>query len=182
MARIYMVRHGHAAAGFDNADPSLDGTGHAQAEEAARALSQRGPLSIVTSPLARARETARPLALLWHREPVVDERVAEIPTPQHLSLTERVPWLRGFMAGTWREADPSLEAWRRSVIGMLTPVSADTVVFSHFIAINVGVGHVAHDDRVVVFAPDNCSITIFETDGTSLRVIERGRQAATRVG
>lgn len=182
MARIYIVRHGHAAAGFDNADPSLDATGRDQAEAAARALSSLGPLPILTSPLARARETAAPLAWLWKVAPVVERRFAEIPTPDGLSLTARVPWLRAFMAGSWRGADPVLAEWRQSAIAALASISNDTVIFSHFIAINVGVGDALKDDRVVVFSPDNCSVTILEADGAALKLVERGKEAQTRIG
>ncbi|MBV9331210.1 MAG: histidine phosphatase family protein, partial [Alphaproteobacteria bacterium] len=99
MAKIYLVRHGHAASGFDTADPGLDELGRTQAEESARALAPKGPLRILTSPLKRARETALPLAREWKLEPIVETAAAEIPTPSGMSLSERVPWLRKFMAG-----------------------------------------------------------------------------------
>jgi broad specificity phosphatase PhoE len=115
------------------------------------------------------------------REPAVENAVAEIPTPPHFSVMDRTPWLRKFMSGTWREADAALASWRENVVATLTGVTEDTVIFSHFIAINVGVGHVTRDDRVVVFSPDNCSVTVFDTDGQSLKLIERGHEGATRV-
>ncbi|MBV9044707.1 MAG: histidine phosphatase family protein, partial [Alphaproteobacteria bacterium] len=66
MARIYMVRHGKAAAGFgEDMDPGLDATGKAQAEAVAQKLAPLGPLAILSSPLKRAQETAAPLAALW---------------------------------------------------------------------------------------------------------------------
>src|SRR5262249_13111503 len=104
-----------------------------------------------------------------------------IPTPPQFSVTERVPWLRNFMSGTWRGADTTLAGWREHVVATLSGMTEDTVIFSHFIAINVGVGHVVRDDRVVVFSPDNCSITIFDTDGQNLKLVERGHEAATKV-
>jgi len=181
MTRLYMVRHGKAEAGFDVADPGLDPAGLAQAENAAKKLAPLGPLRIWTSPLKRAQETAKPLARAWKCEPSICEAVAEIPTPEGLSPKTRVPWLREFMGGTWRGADAKLVAWRDDVIRTLTSIASDTVIFSHFIAINVGVGHVISDDRVVLFAPDNCSVTIFEVDGKTLKLIERGDEAVTRV-
>ena len=181
MPRIYMVRHGKAAAGFDVADPGLDELGRAQAEEAARKLLPLGPLPILSSPLARTRETALPLARAWKCEPAIEVAVAEIPTPPQYSVANRTEWLRKFMSGSWRDADTMLAGWRETVLATLNAIKQDTVIFSHFIAINVGVGHADNDERVVVFSPDNCSITIFETDGASLKVVERGHQALTRV-
>ena len=181
MARLYMVRHGRAAAGFDVADPGLDDLGRTQAQEAAKKLVVRGPARILTSPLLRARETAMPLARLWKREPIVEDAVAEIPSPSEFSVTERVPWLRKFMSGTWREADRMLAQWRENVVTTLAGITEDTVIFSHFIAINVGVGHVLADDRVVVFSPDNCSITVFESDKGTLKLVECGHEAVTKI-
>ena len=182
MARLYMVRHGHAAAGFDVADPGLDELGRSQAEQAANSLRDRGPLAILTSPLARAQETALPLARAWASRPVVENAVAEIPTPPQFTVADRTPWLRKFMSGTWHDADVTLAEWRERAVETLAKISKDTVIFSHFIAINVGVGHALGDDRVVVFSPDNCSITVFETDGARLRLVERGHEATTKIG
>ena len=47
----------------------------------AAALAPLGPLPIVVSPLRRTRETAAALERLWATTAVVDDRVAEIPSP-----------------------------------------------------------------------------------------------------
>jgi broad specificity phosphatase PhoE len=65
-------------------------------------------------------------------------------------------------------------ARRQGVIEALLALDADSVVFTHFIAINVVVGAATGDDRVACFWPDNGSITIVEADGSSLSLIERG--------
>jgi len=177
MARLYLVRHGRAAARFGEAhDPGLDDLGRSQAEAVAQELAPRGPLPILTSPLRRTRETAARLARLWRGEPVAEEAVAEIPSPTD-NLQERVAWLREFMAGSWRNATPSLARWRENVIGALLRVREDSVIFSHYIAINVAIGAATGDDRVVIFSPDNCSVTMFENEGGVLRLIEKGREA-----
>jgi len=177
MARLYLVRHGRAAAGFgESHDPKLDEIGLGQAEAVARELVSLGPLPILSSPLRRTRETAAPLAGLWHVEPKIEAAVAEIPSPTD-NLQERVTWLRQFMAGSWRNATMDLAAWREDVIAALLAIPEDTAVFTHYVAINVAIGAAAGDDRVVVFSPDNCSVTILETDGGVLRLIEKGREA-----
>jgi broad specificity phosphatase PhoE len=177
-ARLYLVRHGRAAAGFgESADPGLDAVGHEQAEAVAQELAARGPLPILTSPLRRAQETAAPLAKLWNRRPTIEEAVSEIPSPTD-NLQERVAWLREFMAGSWRNATPALAQWRESVIAALLNIREDTVIFSHYIAINVAMGAATGDDRVVIFSPDNASVTVFENDGGVLRLIDKGREAS----
>jgi broad specificity phosphatase PhoE len=177
MARLYMVRHGRASAGFgESMDPGLDLLGKSQAEDVAARLQSLGPLAIVSSPLARARETAAPLAKLWNTAPTIEPAVAEIPSPS-VNLQERVAWLRKFMAGSWQDASPALAAWRMNAVATLLSRRADTVVFSHYIAINVAVGAAERDDRVVVFSPDNCSVTIFNVEDGTLKVVERGFEA-----
>lgn len=182
MPRLYLVRHGRAEAGFgEAADPGLDDRGHKQAEVAAARLAPLGPLDLRTSPLKRARETAAPLASLWKKEPVVDEAVAEIPSPS-MGLAERIEWLRNFMRGSWRDANGGLEQWRAQVIASLTALETDTVIFSHFVAINVAAGHALGDERVAVFSPDNCSVTVLDSANGTLSLVEKGHEAgATKV-
>jgi broad specificity phosphatase PhoE len=182
MARLYLVRHGRAASAFgESHDPGLDELGRAQAEAVARELAPKGPLPILTSPLRRTRETAAPLAGLWKADPALEPAVAEIPSPTD-NLEERVAWLRAFMAGSWRNATPSLAQWREDCLAVLSSLPADTVIFSHFVAINVAAGAATGDDRVVVFSPDNCSVTVLVSEGGSLHLIEKGHEAPlTRV-
>lgn len=179
MTKLYMVRHGRAEAGFgEAADPGLDGLGLSQAEAVAEKLKPLGPLPIYASPLARTQQTAAPLAKLWNRTPVIENAVAEIPSPKGMTLEQRVIWLRELMAGSWRGVSPELAMWREHCIATVAAIPNDTVIFSHYVAINVIAGAALGDDRVVMFSPDNCSVTVFETDGTSLRMIEKGSEAA----
>jgi broad specificity phosphatase PhoE len=178
MARIHMVRHGRAEAGFgESMDPGLDAFGHSQAGAVAEKLKGLGPLPILSSPLSRARETAAPLAKLWSIEPLIEPAVAEIPSPKGMTLEERVTWLRKLMGGSWRDAPHDLAMWREECIATVAAISHDTVIFSHYVAINVIAGAATMDDRVVVFSPDNCSVAVFETDGENLTLIEKGQEA-----
>ncbi len=192
MPTIYMIRHGEAAAGWDaDTDPGLSERGRSQAEAVAAEIERRvgAKLPILSSPLRRCRETAMPLSKSWACEPVIETRVAEIPSPIE-NLDARGPWLRRLMSGTWTEAltpentgngKVDLAAWRRSVVDALTDLPGDTVIFSHFIAINVAAGAATGDERLVTFRPDNCSVTVFETSGNALKLVEQGREADTKV-
>jgi len=181
MSKIYMVRHGKAAAGFDgHPDPGLDDLGRIQAEATARVLAPLGPLPVLSSPLARARETAKPLAALWQADVIIEPRVAEIPSPTD-DLTERAAWLRQAMAGRWSDLGADLMSWRRALVDCLLALQQDSVVFCHFIAINVAVGAAQDDDRLVIFWPDNGSVTQLSNEGGTLGVLELGRTAQTQV-
>lgn len=181
MATIYLVRHGKAAAGFDgHPDPGLDETGRRQAETTAEDLATLPTMQIFSSPLARARETAEPLAQRWQREVIIEPRVAEIPSPT-TDLTARAAWLRQAMAGNWSDLDADLTQWRQAVIDFVLALSEDSVVFSHYIAINVIVGAAQGEDQMVVFTPDNASVTTINNNAGMLRVLELGRTAITTV-
>ena len=181
MVRIYLVRHARPAGTFTEArDPGLDATGLAQAEALAARLGPLGPLPIVTSPLRRTRETAMPLEVHWRRAARVEPAVAEIPSCEE-DLARRGEWLRSVMAARWAELPPDLRAWRAAVVDTLVAIRETSVVMSHYVAINVALGHATGDDRVLCFAPDHCSVTLIDVANGALSLVERGAEAATRV-
>jgi broad specificity phosphatase PhoE len=180
-ARLVLVRHGQAAAGWDaDLDPGLSDLGREQAAASAAALEALGPVSLLTSPLRRARQTAEPLEKLWRATAVVEPGIGEIPSPTD-DLAARASWLGPIMRGTWADAGPEVKAWRQRVLDTLTSQSTDAVAFSHFIAINVAVGEAIGDPRVVCFLPDNGSRTAIDVADGRLRLVERGAEAETVV-
>ncbi len=181
MAKIHLVRHGQAAAGFGaHKDPGLDEIGWQQAESVATMLDPLGPLPLFSSPLARAQETAEPLAKRWQAKVTIEPRVAEIPSPSQ-DLTERAQWLQQAMQGTWSELAPEFQAWRDALVECLLDIKEDCVIFSHYVAINAAVGAATGDDRMRVFAPDNCSVTTLDNSDGTLKVDTLGRTADTKV-
>jgi len=169
--RLILVRHGDAAAGWtDDLDPGLSELGHGQARHAAESIAPLGPLPVVSSPLRRCRETAVPFAEQWHEVPRIEPRVGEIESPG-LDLATRGPWLGELMAGMWADVPVDLQRWRSSVIDALLAIETDTLVVSHFVAINVAIGAATVDDRVVCRRVGNCSTTMIESDGKSLALV-----------
>lgn len=178
---ITLVRHGKAAAGWEDADPPLDGTGRAQAEAMAAALGgDARPL--FSSPLRRTRETASALERLWGVSAVVEPRVGEVEAPME-GLDERVAWIGPFLRGNYADAGPAYEAWRDSVLDVLRAMPDRAVVVSHFVAINAAIGKAWGEDRVTCHPVDNCSITTLEVDvaADNWRVVTLGEAAATHV-
>jgi broad specificity phosphatase PhoE len=181
VARLHLVRHGRAAAGWDSdPDPGLDDVGRAQAAAAAERLAPLGPLPILCSPLRRTRETAVPLEAAWDTAAVIDARVGEIPSPTE-DLLERGAWLQQALAGTWADLGAPYLAWRDALRARLAEVGEETVVVTHFVAINVVLGAALGDDRLVVRAVANASTTVVDVDGAAIRVLEAGDEAATQV-
>lgn len=188
MSRLYLIRHGKPAAVWGEADedPGLDAAGQAQAEAARDYLlslpeGQR-PSRVVSSPLRRCRETAEPTARALGVEIEIDPFVGEIPTPKALTAEQRPAWLRAVFQGRWTdvEGDLDYDAWRGEVVKALHS-RGDTAVFSHYVAINAVISHLDGDERVLVFRPDHASISTLETDGETLTLVERGREASTGV-
>ena len=182
MSRLILVRHGEAAAGWgEDRDPGLSEEGRRQAEAMAAAVAPVGPLPIIVSPLRRTRETAAALERMWATTATVDSGVGEITSPID-DLSERTTWLREFMAGTWDAAGADHTSWRLEVLDALGSIDEDTVVVTHFIAINAAVGAATGDRRVVSFMPGNCSRTVLDVDASGrLSLVELGGEALTVV-
>lgn len=182
MTRLYLVRHGRAAAGWStDPDPGLDELGVQQSNDVALRLAPIGPAPILTSPFRRCRQTAAHLAGMWRSEPRVEPAVAEIPSPEGVAMEDRVEWLRAAMTGTWTALGNRYVEYRDSVVSALAGIDADTVVFSHFIAINAAIGAAIGDDRLVVRSLDNCSVTIVDCVTGRLQLVESGHEADTLI-
>ena len=190
MALIQLVRHGKAAAGFgSHRDPGLDDLGRSQSKAVAKLLDQQhrtgandpAHLPVLrSSPLARAQETAIPLQTLWHAEVTIEERVAEIPSPTE-DLAARAQWLQNAMAGNWSDLDQNSQQWRQNIVDYLRSCSEDCIIFSHYVAINAAVSYAQGEDKMRVFAPDNCSVTSFDNSNGELVIVDLGVTANTFV-
>lgn len=174
MSRLVLVRHGEAAARWDeDADSGLSERGRQQALALAYGLGKSAPMAIVTSPLRRARETAAPLAAQWKVEAVVDAGVGEVPSPTD-DLAGRTAWLASVLSLSFEEWPADLQAWRKSVVASLCRLPGDAVVFTHYVLITVAAG-------VAGFRPDYCSQTVVSVDDGRLSLVSLGTQAETVV-
>lgn len=182
MPRLYLVRHGKTATTWDDRDldPGLNDLGRAQAEAMAAHLAARGPLPLVTSPLRRTRETANTLERRWNVVAKVDPRIGEITAPTTISMP-RTEWLKSLLQRRWNELGEPLGRWRSQVLEAFLGIAKDTVLVSHFVAINVAVGHALGDDRVTCFRPENCSCTVLDLEGSTLQIVELGAEGAGKL-
>jgi len=181
---VRLIRHGRATAGWDvDPDPGLDALGLDQAERVAELLLTEiaADVDVWTSPLRRCRQTASALTSRLETEAMVEPRVAEIPSPEGVAMADRVGWLRAAMGGTWADLGDRYTAYRDQVVEAVRACERQTVIFSHFVAINAVIGHCLDDDRVLIDHLDNTSVTVVEVTDGSLRLIERGREADTLI-
>lgn len=185
MARVHLVRHGRATAGWDtDPDPGLDGVGRAQAHELALRLGPLGagsPPVLLTSPLRRCQETAAALASRWGVAAVIEPAVAEVPSPPGVPMEERVDWLRAAIAGTWSALGARYTAYRDGVVAAVSGLAQEAVVVSHFVAINAVIGACLGDDRLLVRSLDNTSVTVVDVTRRGLTLVEAGHEADTLI-
>ena len=180
--RIYLVRHGEAAASWgQSADPGLSELGREQAQQAACDLQScvDANATLISSPLQRAQQTAEPLALALGLDCRIDTRFREIPSP--VPLEERQAWLRDFMTGQWSDQGEDLVAWRSGIQTALAELPAAAVVFTHFLVLNTIVGAVQDRDETLVFWPANASITELEWTPAGYRVVRLGEQMTSHI-
>ena len=180
------MRHGRALAGWDTAvDPGLDDLGRNQADEVAEKLDPifaGQPVQIISSPLLRCQQTAKPFADLRTTPVRVCAEVAEIPSPSGVEMSGRVDWLRVAMQGTWADLGGEYVEFRDSVVKFVQSLETSTVIFSHFIAINAIIGTLTSNDRLVNRSLDNCSITLLDRDSAgNLRIAQTGHEADTLI-
>jgi broad specificity phosphatase PhoE len=195
MARLYIVRHGRAAAGWDTAmDPPLDDLGREQAAATAAKLVVRlqdakwsfADVDLVSSPLLRCRQTAEAFESSTGQVARVEPRIAEIPSPEGVEMGDRVTWLRRAMQSTWSELvardGAAYRDFRDALVQWASAVRRDTVAFSHFVAINALIGEAIGDDRLVIRSVDNASVTVIDVthDGV-LSLVEGGAEANTLI-
>lgn len=179
---VFLVRHGEAAASWgESSDPGLSELGWQQARTAADALQPllTPDVQLVSSPLARARETARPLAERLGLEIVIDPVFREVPSP--VPLEQRQAWLREFMQQQWSEQGDDLAQWRHAAYESLLECRVPTVVFTHFLVLNAVVGVIEDCPDVLRFWPDNGSVTHLRRNGAALELVQLGEQIKTRV-
>jgi len=182
MPTLYLVRHGEAAANWDDAmDPGLSEQGKTQAKTLVQHLQQLGPLPILCSPMARTRETAAPLGQFWQQRPLIESRVAELPTPNDVDPNQRLQWLRQIMGASWHDMHPLLLQWRQQLLECLTEMEQDCIIVTHLIMINAAVGAATGQEQVIHFMPGYTSITELQQHNGTLTVKQLGEEASSVV-
>jgi broad specificity phosphatase PhoE len=177
---ICLVRHAEPAGVYGEAsNPGLSELGRQQADQAAVLLRELGAKRAVTSPMTRCRQTARAFEMLAETNARIEPAVSEIIAPA--DEADRRAWLTKVMAGSWSDAGPGLDGWRRACLAAVSACPGGTAVFSHFVAINAVVGLLGGDDRVLQFHPGHASITVLERRGGVLAVTRLGTEAGSAV-
>jgi len=172
---IWLVRHGEAAASFDqDTDPPLSDLGREQAARSAERLSRCVPddAQLLTSPKLRAIQTGEPFAALRESPLAVDRCFIELPSPG--ALNERKDWIQRVLRDQWSELPASVHDWQRDIVTTIQALRAPTVIFSHFLVINTVAAHMSGEDDVLQCLPANGSVHHLRVEEGSWQWVERG--------
>tara|TARA_B100000674_G_scaffold363527_1_gene306215 strand:- start:521 stop:1075 length:555 start_codon:yes stop_codon:yes gene_type:complete len=182
--KIFLIRHGEAAQSWDqSADPGLSELGKEQALECFNILNGKEDLSqfnLVSSPLKRAQETSFHFKKNFNKQLSLNDAFREIPSPG-ISLLDRKNWLQEIFKKDIKELEKPQQVWQSKILSTLKNLTEPTIVFSHFMVINIVTSTLREDPRVVSFYPDNCSITELESSKGKLKLVSTGNELQTKI-
>ena len=183
--KIILVRHGEASSSWEeSADPSLSDLGNLQAEECANKLfnlEKINTFDLISSPLNRAQATAKPLSKKIAKLLTINPHFAEIPSPG-INLSERKEWLGKIFKMKLKDLEAPQRKWKEEIISEVENLTKPTIIFSHFMVINIIVSHLTKNDFVVSFYPDNCSITTLSKSASGkIELISIGAELQTEL-
>ena len=170
----------------DAADPDLTEVGHRQAERVGEYLLPMGIDVVVTSPLARARQTADPLARMLGIEPVVIDGVAEYDRHDTTYVPAEITRQLIRDGGTdeaWTDplsvlAEDEKHEWMRGVHRAFRQIIADhsgqrVAVFCHGMVTSVWFAQMLGIDDTLRFVPDYAGVSRVLASGSSDAVTVR---------
>lgn len=171
------------------ADPDLSDDGHRQAEALADWLRSETLDAIVTSPLARARQTASAIEATTGLRASVDDDLAEwdqnasayIPM-EELKATDHEVW-RAMTEGRWADIGIDVDEFRRRVVSTIDAIASHhprqrVAVVCHGGVINIYAGAVLGIDALMFFEPTYTGITRVLVSRDGLRSIRSLNEAA----
>ena len=181
---IYLVRHGEAGKSWDeDRDPGLSDKGKEQSKKLVSELDDDFGLlnfKAISSPLARAQETAIPLQEKYGFDIEIIKTFAEIPSPG-IEMSQRSTWLKEMFKVKVDDLEDPQKEWRNSIVQSIQGMKEDTIIFSHFMVINCVVGWINNFDSLVGFYPDNCSVTKIINRNGKLELTQVGNELSTVV-
>lgn len=171
-------------------DPDLDATGRRQAAALAAWLADEPSLhAVYTSPLARARQTATPLAAARQLAPIVDDDLAEWDRDAHAYIpieelrATNHPWWRAMASGDWAALGVDPVAFVERVVRAVDGIAARhrgqrVAVVCHGGVINAYLGSVLGIDRVLWFDPGYTSVSRVLVSADGVRSVRSVNETA----
>jgi probable phosphoglycerate mutase len=167
--RLILVRHGESTWNAEarlqgQADPPLSDRGRREATALARALDGVAPEHVVTSDLARARETA---TLLGHPDAPTDPRLREIDVGEwagrplsELPSGEEPSWRGGPLVPPGGETWEELVARVADAVDELLAAGGSWLVVAHGGVVRAAVVYLTRAHPLRLAGPANASVTL----------------------
>jgi probable phosphoglycerate mutase len=172
--KVILIRHGEAASTWDgdDRDPSLSKKGVEQAKSindfTKSIFSKR--YDFVSSPKKRAIETLNYASGDIDVNFDINEGFVEIPA-EDIDSNIRFEWLKDISTRKIETLPDDIKNWRERIITETLNLKNNSIIFCHFMVINVLVGYAIKKDRLLHFYPDNASITEIEVENEKISVI-----------
>ena len=180
---IILIRHGEAASSWDDdQDPGLSNLGKSQAKAVRENLEsfKSHNFHLISSPKKRAIETAQPTSLAWESEVKIDDAFSEIPA-SNIKHERRMEWLKCMMNMDIAMLPKDVKEWRSRIIKKLKNIKSNSIIFSHFMVINVVVGYVKNHPMLLSMYPDNGSLTKIKVSNGKISLIKIGDEKNTKI-
>ena len=98
------------------------------------------------------------------------ESFVEIPA-EDIDSDIRFEWLKDISTRKTETLPDDIKNWRERIITETLGLKSNSIIFCHFMVINVLVGYAIKKDRLLHFYPDNASITEIEIENEKISVI-----------
>ena len=172
--KVILIRHGEAASTWDgdDRDPGLSPKGIDQANsinDFTKSIFSKG-YDFVSSPKKRAIETLNHASKGINVDFAVNENFVEIPA-EDISSDIRFEWLKDISTRKLETLPNDIKNWRERIIAETLSLKNNSIIFCHFMVINVLVGYAIKKDRLLHFYPDNASITEIEIENKKMSVV-----------
>mgnify|MGYP001196686298 CR=1 FL=1 len=172
--KIILIRHGEAASTWDgdDRDPGLSKKGVDQARsinDFTKSISSKG-YDFISSPKSRAIETLKYASEGIDINFDIDNSFVEIPA-EDIDSDIRFEWLKDISTRKINTLPDDIKEWREEIIKKTLSLKNNSIIFCHFMVINVLVGYAIKKDRLLHFYPDNASITEIEIENEDVSVV-----------
>ena len=159
--KLIFIRHGEAANAWGtHKDPGLSSLGYKQAESILEndELQRLNEFDFISSPKARAIETAKPLANKFQKKISIDETFNEIPS-KNIADNMKQDWLKRIITMDKKTLPREIKRWDEKIYKRVISLQKNSIIFCHFMVINSILSNIIKSDTILYFHPNYVSIT-----------------------
>jgi len=110
----------------------------------------------------------------------IDDAFSEIPA-SNIKLERRMEWLKSMMNMDIAMLPEDVKEWRSRIIKKLKNIKSNSIIFSHFMVINVVVGYIKNHPILLSMYPDNGSLTKIKVSNGKISLIKIGDEKNTKI-